>query len=533
MNLSRTQAHWGERGDLWAIAGATALFLLIWLAPPLHALQGANVMTLPVHIFVETFSIAVSMLVFGVAWNAYSAERSGNLIILACAFFCVGLIDFAHVLSFKGMPDFVTVAGPEKAINFWLCARLVAALALLAVALRPWTPFARPRSRWGLLALALAVTACTYWLGLWHQDLWPRTFIEGKGLTTTKVAAEWIIIAVLIVPATIFYRKARRTHGFDARGIFVASIITILSELAFSLYSNVNDIFNLLGHVYKFVAYLYIYRAVFVDSVHKPFEQLLQAREDVAAINRDLERRVVERTAQLEMANKDLEGFSYSVSHDLRVPLRAIDGFSRILLEDYAERVDDEGKRLLRVIRDSTNKMAELIDDILAFSRAGRDELALVEVDVAELASDVFDELRQTAGERKLNLVLETAPCAHADRAMLRQVLVNLIANAIKFTRPRAEAVIRIGGKTSGGETVYYVADNGVGFDMQYAGKLYGVFQRLHGPDIFEGTGIGLAIVKRIISKHGGRTWAESALDRGATFYFSLPAGAAGEGGDR
>ncbi len=236
---------------------------------------------------------------------------------------------------------------------------------------------------------------------------------------------------------------------------------------------------------------------------------------------------MTERTAQMEAANKEMEAFAYSVSHDLRTPLRAIDGFSRILLEDYADRLDAEGKRLFGVVRDNAMRMNQLIDDILKFSRAGRLDLAPVELDMEQMARGIVAELRAGIPEADLQVEIEPLPRVKGDGAMLRQVLVNLISNAIKFSRQRKPAVIRIGGAVEGDEVVYSVRDNGAGFDMQYADRLFGVFQRLHSETEFEGTGIGLAIVKRIVMRHGGRVWAEGKVNEGATFYFALPHAAA------
>ncbi|MDD5033437.1 MAG: ATP-binding protein [Methylococcaceae bacterium] len=232
---------------------------------------------------------------------------------------------------------------------------------------------------------------------------------------------------------------------------------------------------------------------------------------------------VRERTAKLEELNQELEGFAYSVSHDLRVPLRAIDGFSRILLTRYQDMLDDEGKRYLNLVRDNVKRMSQLIDDILAFSRMGRVGMAASEVDMETMARAVWEELKSTAAERNLDMAIKPLPPSRGDLAMLHQVWVNLLSNAIKFTRPKTMASIEVGGYTEGAEQVYYVRDNGVGFDMQYVHKLFGVFQRLHGVDEFEGTGIGLAIVKRIITRHGGRVWAQARVDEGACFYFTLP----------
>ncbi len=225
----------------------------------------------------------------------------------------------------------------------------------------------------------------------------------------------------------------------------------------------------------------------------------------------------------LEAANKELEAFTYSVSHDLRAPLRAISGFSQAVIEDCAPQLDDEGRRYLGLIQENAHRMGRLIDDLLTFSRLGRQQMTNSKIDMETLAKSVFEELAALEPGRKIKFIAHTLPPVYGDNSMIRQVLVNLLSNAIKFTRPKEEALIEFGYLPKLEDGAYYIKDNGVGFDMQYANKLFGVFQRLHSITEFEGTGVGLALVYRIITRHGGKVWAEGIVDQGATFYFTLP----------
>ncbi len=249
--------------------------------------------------------------------------------------------------------------------------------------------------------------------------------------------------------------------------------------------------------------------------------------EQVRALNAELEQRVHERTAQFEAANKELEAFSYSVSHDLRAPLRAIEGFSGMVLEDYGGKLDAEGQRLLGVVRANAVKMSRLIDDLLSLSRIGRGELILARLEMGLLARSVFAEIVPDPEARaKIGFMVGELPDAAGDAALVRQVWVNLLSNAVKFSSRKERTVIEVTGVREGNQVVYCVRDNGAGFDMQYAGRLFGVFQRLHTTEEFVGTGIGLALVQRIVLRHGGRVRAEAEVGKGAAFFFSLPAGA-------
>jgi len=260
------------------------------------------------------------------------------------------------------------------------------------------------------------------------------------------------------------------------------------------------------------------------DEVGRLAQSFNAMASQVAESRTALEQRVIERTAALEAANRELESFSYSVSHDLRAPLRAVDGFAAVLVEDHTEELSVDAQRCVGLIRNSAQQMGQLIDDLLTFSRLGRQPLTLSPVEMDGFVHGVVAEACDRYGRDISDFVIEPLPPALANRSMLKQVVANYVENALKFTAGRERPAIRISARVEQDETVYTFQDNGVGFDMRYVDKLFGVFQRLHAVEEFQGTGVGLAIVKRVIERHGGRVWAEAVPDVGATFHFTLPA---------
>lgn len=259
-----------------------------------------------------------------------------------------------------------------------------------------------------------------------------------------------------------------------------------------------------------------------VTNLQREIAGRIQAEGDIQRLNKELEQRVLDRTVQLHTANKELESFAYSVSHDLRAPLRGIDGWSLALLEDYAESLDDQARKYLHRVRAETQQMGKLIDDMLKLSRVTRAEIQLASMDLTAIAQRAVDHLQEEIQHRQIEFVIQPGLKADGDNQLIEIALFNLLDNAVKFTGKRSQARIEFGDVEIDGEKAFFVRDDGVGFDMAYATKLFGAFQRLHKSSEFPGTGIGLATVQRIINRHGGRIWAEAKINQGATFYFTL-----------
>ncbi|MGE5809032.1 MAG: sensor histidine kinase [Nitrospirota bacterium] len=542
------------------------------------------------HSLLELFNVLTAFVIFILAWHTRRIQDNRFLLFIGISSLSSGALDLAHALSYKGMGIF-TGYSADLPTQLWIAFRYVASLSFLAAPffLKRAFPAGKVLGAYGLLTVVLLFAI--------FSGLFPSCFIEGSGLTTFKIVSEYIIIFFFLASLILLIRQRELFDRAVFRLMVAAALAAVLSELAFTRYVSVFGPANMIGHFFLLVSTVCIYRAFVVTGVAEPSrvlfrdlklsEEALQkardelelrvrertaelaraneeleeeirerrrAEESLRRLNEELEQRVAARTSELEAANRELEAFSYSVSHDLKAPLRSIDGFAQAIEEEQSGRMDDSGRNYLRRVRMAAGKMSQLIDALLNLSRQSRGEMRPSSVDLSSLAKGIAEEFAKSQPGRMSAFIIPDGITAEGDPVMLRAVLENLLGNAWKFTgrceSPRIEfgamemrnadfgmrnEKIKKDGQQSvqsgvshsafripNSELVYYVRDNGAGFDMAYADRLFKAFQRLHSAEEFSGIGIGLATVQRIVHRHGGKIWAEGEPGKGATFYFTL-----------
>jgi signal transduction histidine kinase len=514
--LSSQAATAGQRRRALIVVAASAA-LFVALAP------FAKTPLAPVAAFLPAYEAALvindlitAVLLFG----QFGILRWRALLVLSGAYLFSALMAVAHALSFPGLFTHggLLGAGPQTTAWIYFLWHGAFPLMILAYALLA-REAAGTAGRGAAVAHALGAVGAAIALVLLAtagHDLLP-VVMQGDRDASTKVivaASTWVLSL-----AALYALWRRKPHTIVDVWLMVVMCAWIFDvALAAVLNAGRYDVGWYAGRIYGLAASALVLVVLLLEN------GILYARLVAAHEREQAERSLVEKkTVELMELNKELDAFSYSVSHDLRAPLRAIDGYARILEEDCAGGLDAEGRRLLGVVRTSAHRMGQLIEDLLALSRTGRQEPSRMPLDMERLAREVAAELAAQQRERRAAVEVSALPAARGDPSLLRQVWVNLIGNGMKYSGKSERPRVEIGGREDGEESVYWVRDNGVGFDMKYAERLFGAFQRLHRPDEFPGTGIGLAIVQRVIKRHGGRVWAEAKPGEGACFYFSLP----------
>ena len=586
------------------------------------------------HCMAEVFSVAIAGGIFMLAWSARRSIDNGSLLLLGAAYLFIGFLDLLHMLVYTGM-GVAKNENTDLPTQLWIVARFIESVSLF---LAPF--FFRRRISLGGVIAGYSIITGLLMLSIFYWGNFPACFIDGSGLTSFKIYSEYLICLILAGSIFTINRKKEGLSKSVRWFILLSVVITIGSELLFTLYSGPFDLYNSLGHILKIISFYLIYRALVTTAVVEPSKLLFRnlaltaqafrterdrlyaildsMADGVSIINenhhleyvnpsmerefgnfdihvecykyikkrttpcdhcklkdviggenvrhningsngkiydvletplynidgtvsklkilRDItdrkeaeealrksEARLKQHSKELEFANQELESFSYSASHDLRAPLRAIMGFSEFLREDYGEKLDETAKDYIEHICSAGTRMDQLIDDLLALSRISRHQLNVTETNLSVIAQEFAVELGGSEPGRNVTFQIKQSMYHRVDCSLLCQVITNLLRNAWKYSSYKKSAHIEFGRNEFGGESVYYINDNGAGFNNQLTDKLFQPFSRLHSDAEFKGTGIGLAIVKRIIERHGGRVWAEGEIEVGATFYFALP----------
>ncbi|MCM2263742.1 MAG: ATP-binding protein [Desulfuromonadales bacterium] len=468
------------------------------------------------HALVELFAVAVAAGTFMMAWNSKRFLENGFFVIVGFASLGVAILDIVHALAYKNMGVF-PAATANLPTQLWIAGRWLEVGALFAA---PFFISSRPHPR-SILTVVIAVTALLLASIFWWR-IFPDCFIEGSGLTPFKIVSEYLFVLLLAVTILLLLRRRADFDGQVLRLLIWSCYAFIGAELSFTLYTDVFGITNMAGHLFKVAGYYWIYRAVIETGLVRPFDLLFRELTRNEQVLRQRTRELETANASLEIANRDLEAFNYSVSHDLRGPLTAISGRCQILLQDYHARLDPEIKAFIEGIYGANNQMNELITTLLDFARLGTVELQSQPVDVSRVSAMIADRLMAFDPGRQVDFDIAPGCETDADPQLVTIVLENLFGNAWKYSAKHARPRIVFGMDERAGERIFFVRDNGVGFDMAQADKLFEPFRQLHAGQGFEGFGIGLATVKRIVERHGGRIWAEGVPGEGAAFYFTL-----------
>jgi signal transduction histidine kinase len=509
-----------RRFALVVVAISAAIFVLL--------LPFAKRQLAPIFAFIPIYQSAMVVtdtVTAALLFGQFTILRSRAMLALASAYLFTALLAATHMMTFPGLfaPQGLLGAGPQS--TAWIYMFWHAGFPMLIIGYAWLKPVDRERppleGRTSIVIVAtiaaafLAAALCAA-LATAGQEALPPIMV-GNRYTPAMigvVSSVWIFSLFALIALW-------RQPPYSLLDLWVmVTLCAWIFDIALSAVFNQGryDVGFYAGRAYGLAAASFVLLVLLLENVvlHNRLAKALAAEQRESAL-------VQQKTAELAAANKELEAFAYSVSHDLRAPLRAVDGYARMLEEDYGHKLDDEGRRKLSILCSSTRNMGQLIDDLLALSRLARQPLAMKRLPMDELVRQTIDDLKAGIDGRQVEFHVDALGEARGDPILMKQVLVNLIGNAVKFTRDRAPGVIEIGiRRDPAGAKLFFVKDNGAGFDMAYANKLFGVFERLHHADEYEGTGVGLAIVRRLVERHGGRVWADARPGEGATFFFTL-----------
>ncbi len=460
------------------------------------------------HSIVELFGIVISFGITIIGWNSRKYSEIPFFLTLGIAFGFVAIIDTLHLFAYKGMGIFLQYDS-NLPTSFWIAARSLQTFALLFASTNLKREISAKRIVWGFLIITLALIFSIFF------NIFPVCYIEGTGLTLFKIISEYVIDGVLVIALILIYRNRAE---FD-HNVFLLIAVSIcaytFSEICFTLYVDVYGIFNFVGHLAKVVAVFFLYKGIIQIALEHPydvlFRRLRQSEQDLAQKNQELQR-----------SNKDLEMFAYTASHNMQEPLRKVVRFLGILKDQYNDRLDTDAQDFIGVAVDGATRMKQIINDLLEYARVSTRGAPRESTNMDILLKGALSDLQIAVEDTKGEVTNDPLPTLLVDPKQVQQVFYNLIANALKFHRNDTPRV-HVSAKENNNEWVLSVKDNGVGIDMNQANRLFQLFQRLEGRGDYPGTGIGLAMCKRIIERHGGKIWVESELGKGSTFFFSIP----------
>lgn len=503
-----------------ALAAFVTFFLIIIVTPGryLQVQQGLEEY-LPMHSFMEVFSIIVSAMTFAMGWENRNTEKNRSSIIVATTFLAVAFIDIAHLLSFPGMPVFITPSSANKSIFFWLSARTTIALSMLYLVSSNSISTLAKREKIVLLLSAIVFCFIIYWIAFFHLESIPEMFIEGKGLTPFKIYVETVIVAILFLAIVILYKRASELSAhLDINNILMAMSIMVMSETFFMIFTTHADIYNLLGHVFKVCSYYYFYRALFKESILKPYAQLDQKNYELQMAK-----------IAADNANQAKTQFLANISHELRTPMNAIIGLTELIEQSKDA---NEQNELIPLLKQSNEKLLNLINNVLTLTRLNT---GLVEVNQNEF--DLHAEIKRmiyilsfSADKKKLKLKFTISPdvplIIQSDLNKLNQIILNLLENAIKFSESGTISLEVSNQLIDRNKIIllFQIKDQGIGISAEKIPLLFQNFTQIDSSNTREygGSGLGLVISKRLVESLNGEIWVTSQHNQGSTFSFTL-----------